>query len=276
LREETQLRELRGIAEFLSNRSAGFVPELAMILGSGLGFLGDLCENATVFPYEDIPGFPRATAPGHKGRLVLGELGGKKAAVLQGRFHYYEGYDFQTLVFPLRVLRLMGAKTLLVTNASGGIREGFAPGDIMLITDHIKFFDDSPLRGGNLPELGVRFPDMSFAYTPALRELAKKVAEEQGLSLREGVYMFFPGPQYETPAEIRAAKILGADAVGMSTVPEVVAAAHCGMDVLGFSLVCNMAAGLQAHALSEREVLDAAEAAKARFSKLVLGVLEEM
>lgn len=268
--------QLRISANFLHAKAPGFIPEIAMILGSGLGFLGDLCKNAVSIPYGDIPGFPVSTAPGHAGRLVLGELSGKKVAIMQGRFHYYEGYSFSTSVYGVRVLRLLGAKTLIVTNASGGLGDGFNPGDIMLIEDHIKFFDESPLRGENIPELGTRFPDMSYAYTPALRETALKSAESLGIALRRGVYMYFPGPQYETPAEIRAAKILGADAVGMSTVPEVISASHAGMSVLGFSLICNMAAGLQTHKLSEQEVLDTAEASKDAFSKLVLKCLQNM
>ncbi len=261
-------------AETIKKRAGGFVPDIVLILGSGLGFLGDRCENAVVIPYDEIPHFPRSTAPGHAGRLVLGELGGKKVAVMQGRFHYYEGYSYAESVYGVRVLRLLGAKTLLVTNASGGIR--YAPGDIMMITDHIKFFDESPLRGENIPAFGTRFPDMSFAYTPELRRKARDAADELNIPLREGVYMFFPGPQYETPAEIRTAKILGADAVGMSTVPEVIAAAHAGMDVLGFSLICNLAAGLQFHGLSEGEVLETAERSKETFSKLVLRCLKDM
>ncbi|MDR1668967.1 MAG: purine-nucleoside phosphorylase [Oscillospiraceae bacterium] len=268
------LTQYKTSADYIRQRAGGFAPEIVLVLGSGLGFLGDRCENAVVIPYGDIPHFPRSTAPGHAGKLVLGELSGRRAAVMQGRFHYYEGYSYIESVYGIRTLRLLGAKTLLVTNASGGI--GYAPGDIMMITDHIKFFDESPLRGENIPEFGTRFPDMSFAYTPELRRKARAAAETLGVPLREGVYMYFPGPQYETPAEIRAAKILGADAVGMSTVPEVIAAAHAGMDTLGFSLVCNMAAGLQSHGLSEQEVLDTAERSKETFSQLILRCLEEL
>jgi purine-nucleoside phosphorylase len=269
----TQLKES---VRSIQDRAPGFVPEVALVLGSGLGFLADAVECAVTIPYDGIINFPVSTAPGHAGRLVLGMLAGKKVAVMQGRFHYYEGYSFAESVYGIRALRLLGAKTLLVTNAAGGLGDGFAPGDIMLIEDHIKFFDDSPLRGANIPELGTRFPDMSYAYTPALRETAVNAAQALNIPLRRGVYMCFPGPQYETPAEIRAAKVLGADAVGMSTVPEVIAAAHAGMDVLGFSLISNMAAGLQTHKLSEQEVLDTAEAAKGTFSKLVLKCLEGM
>ncbi len=253
-----------------------FAPEYALILGSGLGFLGDLCNDSVSIPYTDIPHFPVSTAPGHAGRLVFGRLAGKKVAVMQGRAHYYEGHGFDLVTYGVRVLKMLGAHTLLVTNASGGVREDLMPGDIMMISDHIKLSGDSPLRGPNMPELGTRFPDMSTTYTPELREVAHEAAESAGVPLKEGVYMFFQGPQYETPAEVRAAAILGADAVGMSTVPEVIAARHAGMRILGFSLVCNKGAGLQKHALSEKEVLDAAEDAKPRFSKLVLRCLEMM
>lgn len=269
------IEKLRESVNYLAG-AAPFAPEYALVLGSGLGFLGDLCGDAVAVPYSDIPHFPVSTAPGHAGKLVFGRLAGQKVAVMQGRAHYYEGHDFDMVSYGVRALRTLGAHTLIVTNASGGVREDLMPGDIMMITDHIKLAGDSPLRGPNIPELGVRFPDMSTAYTPELRKTARMAAKHSGVSLKEGVYMFFPGPQYETPAEVRAAAILGADAVGMSTVPEVIAARHAGMRILGFSLICNKGAGLQSHALSEREVLDAAEAAKPKFSKLVLRCLEMM
>jgi purine-nucleoside phosphorylase len=253
-----------------------FRPKVMMILGSGLGYLGDLVEDAIRVPYGDIPHFPVSTAPGHKGQLVLGTLAGQAVAVMQGRTHHYEGYSYEEVSYAVRVLRLLGAETLLVTNAAGCINTQWQAGDLMLITDQIKFFLESPLRGENLPEFGCRFPDSSHLYTPELQEVARKVAAEQGVTLREGVYMYFPGPQYETPAEIRAARILGGDAAGMSTAPEVIVAAHCGMKVLGFSLLSNMAAGILNQPLSEQEVLDAAEAGRDKFSKLVLGCLEEL
>lgn len=264
-------------AAFLKDTLNGFVPDAALVLGSGLGFLADAAEDARAIPYGEIPGFPLSTAPGHAGRLVFGRLGGLNVAVMQGRFHYYEGYDMQTVVHGVRTLRLLGAQTLLVTNASGGIHADFHPGDIMLITDHMQLFGVSPLRGANPSVLGDRFPDMTRVYTPELRTLARKAAERLDIGLREGVYIMAAGPQYETPAEIRAYRTLGADAVGMSTVPEAVAARHAGMRVLGFSLICNYAAGLsEGHELSEQEVLDTAEASKERFSKLVLECLKDM
>lgn len=263
-------------ADLVASRLNGFRPEVAMILGSGLGGLADLAENPMVIPYSEIPGFSVSTAPGHKGQLVFGTLSGKNVAVMQGRLHAYEGYSFEEVCFPLRVLRLLGCEKLVITNACGGVNLDFQVGDICLLTDHIKFFMDSPLRGQNIPEFGTRFPDATHLYTPRLQDVARQVAQEQNLKLVEGVYMYFPGPSYETPAEIRAIRVLGADLVGMSTVPEVIAAGHAGMEVLGFSLVSNAAAGITGQALSEQEVLDAAEAAKERFSRLICGCVEKL
>lgn len=263
-------------ANAIGQRLQGFTPEIAMVLGSGLGDMAELAQDPIVIPYGEIPGFSVSTAPGHKGQLVFGTLEGKNVAVMQGRLHAYEGYSFEEVCFPLRVLYLLGAKKLVITNASGGVNLGFQVGDICLITDHIKFFMDSPLRGQNIPEFGPRFPDATHLYTPRLQDVARQVAEEQKLSLREGVYMYFPGPSYETPAEIRAIRTLGGDLVGMSTVPEVLAAGHAGMEVLGFSLVSNAAAGITGEALSEQEVLDAAAAAKERFSRLIRGCIGKM
>ncbi len=207
---------------------------------------------------------------------VFGTLSGKPVAVMQGRMHHYEGYSYETVAYAVRVLRLLGCEALIVTNAAGCVRTDWRAGDLMLITDHIKMFSESPLRGENLPEFGVRFPDASHLYTPRLQDLARSVAAEQGVELREGVYFYCYGPQYETPAEIRAARTLGGDAVGMSTAPEAIVAGHCGMEVLGFTLLSNMAAGILDQPLSEQEVLDAAEAAKPRFSRLILGCLGKL
>lgn len=263
-------------ADALRARLGDFRPEVAMILGSGLGGLGDMVENAVAVPYAEIPHFRPSTAPGHKGQLVFGTLRGRRVAVMQGRMHHYEGYSYEEVSYAVRVLRLLGAETLIVTNAAGCANPDWEAGDLMLITDHIKFFMESPLRGENLPQFGVRFPDASKLYTPALRDVARDAAQRLGIRLREGVYMYFPGPQYETPAEVRAARILGADAVGMSTAPEVITAGHCGMRVLGFTLLTNMAAGILDQPLSEEEVLTAAAAAKERFSKLILTCLEQL
>ena len=270
------MEQYRESAAAVRARIGDFAPDVAMVLGSGLGFLGDQVEDPIPVDYRDIPHFKVSTAPGHKGRLVFGTLEGRKVAVMQGRMHHYEGYSYEEVSYAVRVLRLLGCKTLIVTNAAGCTRTEWNAGDLMLITDHIKLFAESPLRGENLPEFGPRFPDASHLYTPRLREIARQAAAELGIELREGVYFYCYGPQYETPAEVRAAKLLGGDAVGMSTAPEVVAAAHAGMEVLGFSLLSNMAAGLQAHPLSEQEVLDAAEAAKEKFSGLVRACLRKM
>ena len=263
-------------AQALRERLGGFVPKVAMVLGSGLGYLGDEVEAPIAVDYRDIPHFKVSTAPGHKGRLVFGLLEGQRVAVMQGRMHHYEGYSYEEVSYAVRVLRLLGCDTLVVTNAAGCVNMDWKAGDLMLITDQIKIFMESPLRGENLPEFGVRFPDASKLYTPALRQVARNAAEKLGIALKEGVYMYFPGPQYETPAEVRFARIAGADAVGMSTAPEVIAAGHCGMQVLGFTLLSNMAAGILDQPLSEQEVLEAAEACKDKFSRLVLECLKQM
>ena len=263
-------------AEYIRSKIGDFTPKAAMVLGSGLGFMGDVVKDPIVVPYKEIPHFKASTAPGHKGQLVFGTLEGRSVAVMQGRMHHYEGYSYEEVSYAVRVLRLLGCSTLIVTNAAGCINKDWKAGDLMLIADHMKFFMESPLRGENLPEFGVRFPDASHLYTPALRDMARQTAAELGIGLREGVYMYFPGPQYETPAEIRAARVLGADAAGMSTAPEVITAGHCGMQVLGFTLLSNMAAGILDQPLSEQEVLDAAEAAREKFSRLVLACLKKI
>ena len=263
-------------ADAIRAKIGDFQPKVAMILGSGLGFMGDVVENAIAVPYGEIPHFKASTAPGHKGQLVFGTLEGKPVAVMQGRMHHYEGYSYEEVAYAVRVLRLLGCDTLIVTNAAGCVNMDWQAGDLMLITDQIKIFMESPLRGENLPQFGVRFPDTSHLYTPALQEVARKAAGELGVELKEGVYMYFPGPQYETPAEVRFARIAGADAVGMSTAPEVIVAGHCGMQVLGFTLLSNMAAGILNQPLSEEEVLEAAAACRDKFSKLVLACLKQI
>ena len=262
-------------ADYIKEKIGGFVPKVAMVLGSGLGFLGDKVENPTVIPYGDIPHFKVSTAPGHKGQLVCGTLAGKKVAVMQGRMHHYEGYSYQDVSYAVRVLRLLGCTKLILTNA-GCVRKEWEVGDIMLITDHIKFFMESPLRGENIEEFGPRFPDVSHIYTPRFQDCARQSARELGMTLREGVYCYFPGPQFETPAEVRAARVLGGDACGMSTAPEAIAAAHAGMEVLGFSMLTNMCAGILDQPLSGEEVNETAEARKGPFSQLVLKTLEKM
>jgi purine-nucleoside phosphorylase len=263
-------------ASALREKLNGFQPEVLLILGSGLGALGNEVEDAIVVPYEEVPHMKHSTAPDHKGQFVFGRLSGRNVAVMQGRLHAYEGWSFADAAYPVRLLRLLGAETLIVTNAAGAVNTAFDVGDIMLITDHIKLFAMSPLTGPNVEEFGPRFPDMTHAYTPALQEVANRAAKELGIRLQEGVYMYFPGPQYETPAEIRAARLLGADAVGMSTVPEVITAGHCGMKVLGFTLCTNMAAGVLDQPLTGEEVIEAGKVAAPRFSALVKACLEQV
>ena len=263
-------------ADYIKEKIGNFIPKVAMVLGSGLGFLGDVVERPTAIPYGEIPHFKASTAPGHKGQLVFGTLAGKNVAVMQGRMHHYEGYGYDDVSYAVRVLRLLGCDTLIVTNAAGCVRTDWQAGDLMLITDQIKMFSESPLRGANIPEFGVRFPDASHLYTPRLQDVAREAAAELSIPLREGVYFYCYGPQYETPAEVRAARILGGDAVGMSTAPEVIVAGHCGMEILGFTLLSNMAAGILDQPLSEQEVLDAAAAARDKFSRLVLACLEKL
>ena len=248
-------------------------PRLGIVLGSGLGPLADEVEAATAVPYDEIPHFARSTAPGHAGKLMLGELDGQPVAVMAGRLHMYEGYEPAQIVFPIRLMRRLGAQTLIITNAAGGVNTGFAEGTLMLIADHINLTGRSALAGPNDRELGPRFPDMSDAYSQELRGLARRVAGEVGVDVAEGVYLGLLGPSYETPAEIRMARLLGADAVGMSTVMEVIAANHIGMRVLGISCITNMAAGILPQKLSEQEVLDTAHRVRAEFTRLVRGIV---
>lgn len=272
----TTYAQYREGADALERRLGAFRPRALLILGSGLGFLGDEVENPVVVPYGEVPHMKHSTAPDHRGQFVFGRLAGQDVAVMQGRLHAYEGWTMADTGYPVRLARLLGAETLVVTNAAGAVNTAFSPGDIMLITDHIKLFGAGPLDGPNVSEFGPRFPDVSHVYTPALQEAARQSAEELGLPLRQGVYMYFPGPQFETPAEVRMARILGADAVGMSTVPEAIVAAHCGMRVLGFTLCTNMAAGVLEQPLSGQEVLEAAEKAAPRFSALVRACLKRV
>lgn len=272
---DTRLTAARTAADYIRSQT-DINPTVGLILGSGLGVLGDEIPQAQFIEYGNIPGFPVSTVEGHKGRLVLGELGGKTVIVMQGRFHYYEGYPMDQVAFPVHVMKLLGVKTLVVTNAAGGIDTDGTPGDLMLITDHIKFFTESPLRGPNIDTFGPRFNDMSTAYTPELREVAHRVAKRLGIPLREGVYAFMPGPSFETPAEIRMLRTLGANAVGMSTVPEVIAATHASLRVLGISAISNMAAGILDQPLDHEEVMEMGRQVQGTFKQLVQAILEEM
>ena len=252
------------------------VPEIAIILGSGLNGLADRVKNPVIIPYSEIPGFPVSTAPGHKSRLVIGTLGGKEVLCMQGRFHFYEGYSTEQIIMPIRVMKLLGIKTLIATNAAGGINLSFSVGDIMIITDHINLTGTNPLIGKNDERFGERFTDMSYTYTPSPVDLALETGEKLGIELKKGVYLGLTGPSYETPAEIRAFRTLGADAVGMSTVFEVIAAAHCGMRVLAFSLVTNMAAGVLEKKLSEQEVLEIGAGRSEDMQKLIEKITEKI
>lgn len=270
------MEQYRESAESIRSRLGALRPRVLLVLGSGLGFLGDEVENPVTVDYRDIPHFRVSTAPDHKGRLVMGTLCGVPVMVMQGRMHEYEGYTPEEVVYPIRVARLLGVESLLVTNAAGAINEGFSVGDLMLIRDHIRLMGSSPLKGLNLPDFGPRFCDMTTAYDPDFLVMAEKEGKKLGLPMREGNYFFFPGPQFETPAEIRAARALGGDAAGMSTVYEVTAAAHCGMRTLGISLMTNMAAGILKQKLSGEEVNRTAEAAREHFSALVRACLPHM
>lgn len=274
----TAVQQIEAAAAYLRARLpfGGRAPQLALVLGSGLGALAEQVEQAAAIPYAGIPGFPASTAPGHAGRLVAGTLGGKRVVCMQGRFHYYEGHDMAAIALPVRVFKALGCQALLLTNAAGGVNRDFSVGDFMLITDHINFMGANPLRGPNDDAVGPRFCDMSRVYDPALRQIARDVAARQGVTLREGVYLGYMGPSYETPAEIRAFRTLGADAVGMSTVPEAIAAAHCGLPVLALSLITNLAAGMVDQRLDGDEVITIADARGAVFRALVAGIVEAL
>jgi len=256
-----------------------YQPTVGLILGSGLGDLADSVKAAEFLEYKEIPGWPVSTIEGHKGRLVIGELEGTTVLIMQGRAHYYEGYPITQVGFPIRVMRRLGIETLIVTNAAGAINPDYKPGDVMTLTDHLSLMamgGENPLRGPNLDEFGPRFPDMSRCYDPALIELAGKVCQEKNILLHKGVYVCLAGPSFETPADLRFLKIIGADAVGMSTVPECIAARHCGMKTLGITLITNMACGILDTPLSEEEVMIEAVKARPYFSKLVLEFIKEV
>lgn len=248
-------------------------PEIAIILGSGLGDFVSKIKNPIEIKYDDIPNFLVSTVASHAGKLIYGEVGGKKVICMAGRFHSYEGYNFEQLVIPVRLFKLLGVKATILTNAAGAVNKSYNVGDIMIVSDHIKLNGASPLRGKNLDFFGPRFFDVTDMYTKKLRKIALKCAEGSGLIFREGVYMFFPGPQFETPAEIRAARLLGADAVGMSTVTEALTAAHCSMPLLAFSVITNMAAGVLDCKLSDEEVGIAAAKIADRFGAYIEKVI---
>lgn len=251
----------------------GLTPKVGIILGSGLGDLAEKIENPVAVPYGEVPGMRLSTAPGHKGRFVAGTLSGKTVICMQGRLHFYEGYPMGDLVYPIRLMKLLGVEYLIVTNACGAVNTAYRPGDLCILEDHINMLGTNPMIGENHPDLGPRFFDMSEAYNPALRALAHEVGRDLEIPLRDSVYLAYTGPSYETPAEIRAFRVLGADLVGMSTVPEVIAAHHCGIKTLAISMVTNMAAGVTKEKLSEQEVIDMAAAKGAALQKLVAEVV---
>lgn len=250
-------------------RKITFQPEVALILGSGLGDYAKEMEIVETVEYADIEGFPISTVAGHQGRFVFGYVEGVPVVAMQGRVHYYEGYEMSDVVLPTRLMGLLGAKTILLTNAAGGVNFNFQPGDLMMITDHITTAVPSPLIGANLDELGVRFPDMSEVYNKKLRSIIRQAAKNVGVSLQQGVYMQFSGPNYETPAEVRMCRTLGADAAGMSTACEAMAAKHMGMKVCGISCITNLAAGMSSQPLNHQEVQETADRVAAEFKKLV-------
>jgi len=264
--------KVREAADYIRGRIA-VQPKIGLVLGSGLGVLADAMEDAATIPYAEIPHFPLTTVEGHAGELKIGRYAGKPVLLMKGRFHMYEGYAAETVAFPIRVMKALGVGTLILTNAAGGINADFRPGDLMLISDHINFMGRNPLVGPNDPEFGPRFPDMTEAYSRRLRELARREGEAIGVAFREGVYAGVLGPSYETPAEIRMLRILGADAVGMSTVPEAITARHAGIEVLGISCISNMAAGMLARPLSHEEVMETAERVKETFIRAVARIV---
>ena len=250
--------------------------DIGVILGSGLGEYAEALEDVVKLPYSEIPGFPRSTVAGHAGMWCCGTLHGKRVVMMQGRFHYYEGYGMKDVTLPVRVMQKIGVKTLIVTNAAGGVNHGYHPGELMVIGDMFSMTAQNPLIGPNLDAFGPRFPDMSCAFDKELRALAHECANEQGFALREGVYAQMTGPTYETPAEIRMLRTLGADAVGMSTVPEVIVARHGGMRVLGISCITNMAAGILDQPLNHAEVTETANRVKGQFRNLLDRIIEKM
>lgn len=271
MEDTSYLKAIEQAAEFLKNAGVES-PKVGLILGSGLGELADETENNIAIPYEDIPQFPVSTVEGHAGQLVYGTLGEKKVLAMQGRFHYYEGYSMKDVTFPVRVMKALGIESLIVTNAAGGVNYDFNPGDLMIITDHINFAGDNPLLGPNNSSIGPRFTDMSQAYDADYQEIIRQSAKELNITVQEGVYLGLSGPTYETPAEIRMIRTLGGDAVGMSTVPEVIVARHSGIRVAGISCITNYAAGMQ-ESLDHDEVVKVTQLVKETFKSLIKDVL---
>jgi purine-nucleoside phosphorylase len=266
---------LKETVRFIDESTNNFQPQVGIILGSGLGDFAQEFENISV-PYSSIPGFEQSTVQGHKSQLVFAEVAGKKVVMMQGRFHFYEGHPMEKVVYPIKVMKKLGVNTLIVTNAAGAINTDFRPADLMIITDHLNFMGTNPLIGANDESLGDRFPDMSEVYKKYLVEIAEKSAQELQIEVRKGVYAANTGPSYETPTEVKMLRMLGADAIGMSTVPEAIVANYCGMDVLGISCISNAASGVGEAALSHEEVIETTNIAKSKFKSLLLKVLEKI
>lgn len=260
---------------FINQKTNHFVPEIGIILGSGLGDFVNNFDSLSI-PYLEIPGFENSSVQGHAGKLVFAEINGKKTVIMQGRYHFYEGYPMEKVVFPVKVMKNLGVKNLIVTNAAGAVNKNFKPADLMIITDHINLMGTNPLIGKNDEELGTRFPDMSEVYKKDLIKIAECAAKEVKIKFQKGVYAACTGPSYETPAEINMLRTLGADAVGMSTVPEAIVANYCGIKVLGISCITNSAAGNKTTPLSHEEVVKTAQTAKYKFEALLLKVLEKI
>ena len=263
-------------AKFIKERIGEKKPKIAIILGSGLGVLSNDITDKVIISYKDIPGFPVSTVEGHAGELIIGTLGNKEIVAMNGRFHYYEGYDLKETTFPERVFKLLGIETLILTNAAGGVNKNYNAGDFMVINDYLSFFADSVLRGPNLTEFGDRFPDMSKTFDKDLSKKLERVIEKNTGVVREGVYAYMKGPTFETPAEIRALRTLGADAVGMSTVPEAIIAHHCGIKNVAVSCITNMAAGVLDEVLSYDDVKNTAEKVKVQFKQIIKEFIEEL
>ena len=267
------MKDLLDAKNYIEKNLNNFKPEIAIVLGSGLGSLPDNYDCVKI-PYGEIPNFQKPSVQGHKGQLCFCEIEGKNVILMQGRYHYYEGYQMNQITFPIKVLKLLGVNTVILTNAAGSVTPEISVGDIMLITDHINLMGDNPLIGKNNDELGARFPDMSDIYNKHLREKVISAANNEGILLKEGVYMAMSGPSYETPAEVKMAKILGASAVGMSTVPEAIVANYCGMNVIGLSCITNYAAGVSSHRLEHREVLETANKTEEKFKTLIKSIIK--
>ena len=266
---------MQSAIDYIKEKIGDFKPEIGIILGSGLGEFADSFESIVV-PYNEIPGFQKSNVEGHKGQLVFAEVNGKKVVMMQGRYHFYEGYSMQVVTYPVKVMKKLGVETLIITNAAGAVSGEFSPGELMFITDHINFMGTNPLIGANDDSLGTRFPDMSEVYNEELIELAEDIAEKLGISYQKGVYVATTGPSYETPAEIMMFRKLGGNAVGMSTVPEAIVANYCGLKVLGISWLTNYAAGVADYPLNHQEVIDTANRVKESFKELLSEFIKQL